>query len=669
MDIDSTTATAARGGESSQEKEGLQSNKREENKGKDDATEFRECMKSPIGPKMPEPLDLFSILEYIKAKISNIESRPLHGPVALPLGSHPNTGDLDQTLKDLHDIVSKVIKLREYLTQEPEKSNAQAVSTQTGLATTFSPPSNELDTEKEQFLKPSAKEPGKDKPDSIDAQDITSFLDNVQNRKNRALVRAGMLEHGVAANEQQIARQKASDKNSYASNWTFKDGTEEGHQKRALKGDEDILPGSKRIKGNFKLHGGHLACPFAKANPAAHTECLTIGRKNLSGIKEHCKRNHYNNKLPDDIRAAKTWIDVFRCCNKDWDPDYYPSPYLDIANPLGSATPGIHETFVSNSTAPVLTYPTPTLAGSQANARVYPPQNTKVQGLEGIKAKGIGNITTTLTNPVFQQTQGSRVQPSGNSFYPDPAAIQGSVHSQGLGFGTVQPPPQMIPMDSPHWNLQNGNGMPNIYMDNEDITLSGFTDLDSENLAGSNFDPLSSQPDNSLMSYTLQQQINNQFNPYSMLSILAPDNSTLGGHLSYAPSQSPLSAPTIPMSRTFTSTPSETTTTIGLEPMKFYLYVSGPPVASTSEKPDDKVFVFEGYHGFCANFEIWMSKSFPDPKFSWDTMELDAHEQGYLLSGVEAVFTYIIQFCMKNSTMCAALRLVMKNDKGKDRAN
>ncbi|KAK6333101.1 hypothetical protein TWF718_010924 [Orbilia javanica] len=74
-----------------------------------------------------------------------------------------------------------------------------------------------------------------------------------------------------------------------------------------------------------------LACPFAKGDldRNEHACCLFIRRKNLSGIKEHLKRNHFENKLPNAIREAQTWEDLFDICNPHWHPTERPSPYIE----------------------------------------------------------------------------------------------------------------------------------------------------------------------------------------------------------------------------------------------------------------------------------------------------------------------------------------------------
>lgn len=115
-------------------------------------------------------------------------------------------------------------------------------------------------------------------------------------------------------------------------------GREGQKRKRAVDEDEENEdanpPPSKRIDRNspepqtLRLA---LACPFAKADPGRneHARCLFIRRKNLSGIKEHLKRCHFGNTLPRDIRAARSWDEVFDICNPNWHPTERPNPYFE----------------------------------------------------------------------------------------------------------------------------------------------------------------------------------------------------------------------------------------------------------------------------------------------------------------------------------------------------
>ncbi|KAK6502386.1 hypothetical protein TWF506_002966 [Arthrobotrys conoides] len=70
-----------------------------------------------------------------------------------------------------------------------------------------------------------------------------------------------------------------------------------------------------------------FACPFAVGRPDEHPGCQMINRQNLSGLKEHVKRKHFKNVLPNEIRIAKSWNEVFLHCNQPWSGPI-PSPYI-----------------------------------------------------------------------------------------------------------------------------------------------------------------------------------------------------------------------------------------------------------------------------------------------------------------------------------------------------
>ncbi|KAF3223016.1 hypothetical protein TWF679_004214 [Orbilia oligospora] len=85
-------------------------------------------------------------------------------------------------------------------------------------------------------------------------------------------------------------------------------------------------PVKRPRKKDIRSLGGMLACPFAKGCPKLYPQCLVIGRQNLSGIKEHIKRNHHDQQLLLDIRPAKKWNDVFDKCNPEWPLTQQPRP-------------------------------------------------------------------------------------------------------------------------------------------------------------------------------------------------------------------------------------------------------------------------------------------------------------------------------------------------------
>ncbi|EWC48425.1 hypothetical protein DRE_02194 [Drechslerella stenobrocha 248] len=98
--------------------------------------------------------------------------------------------------------------------------------------------------------------------------------------------------------------------------------------------DNGDQPTKRRKTVSVRSLDGMLACPFAKGKPQTHMDCVLIGRKNLAGIKEHCKRNHFNEKTPWGLKAAKDWDSVFDFCNPNWSPRPRPTPYVDMLESL-----------------------------------------------------------------------------------------------------------------------------------------------------------------------------------------------------------------------------------------------------------------------------------------------------------------------------------------------
>ncbi|EPS36481.1 hypothetical protein H072_10009 [Dactylellina haptotyla CBS 200.50] len=96
--------------------------------------------------------------------------------------------------------------------------------------------------------------------------------------------------------------------------------------------DDERLP-KKQVIQAIKNLEQKLACPFAKADPDRHPRCQLINRKNLSGVKEHLKRSHFGGILPVALFRARTWGEVFICCNEGW-ARAIPSPHLDFLVPV-----------------------------------------------------------------------------------------------------------------------------------------------------------------------------------------------------------------------------------------------------------------------------------------------------------------------------------------------
>ncbi|KAF3921265.1 hypothetical protein ABW21_db0206332 [Orbilia brochopaga] len=110
--------------------------------------------------------------------------------------------------------------------------------------------------------------------------------------------------------------------------------SDNNRKKKSEDDDSDGSDGNRRPRNrrpsNLRSLGRRYACPFAKADPDNHVTCWTINRQNLAGVKEHMKRFHFRGTLPADIRAARTWDDVFDCIAPDWGSKPRPSAYVDM---------------------------------------------------------------------------------------------------------------------------------------------------------------------------------------------------------------------------------------------------------------------------------------------------------------------------------------------------
>ncbi|KAK6535299.1 hypothetical protein TWF694_001764 [Orbilia ellipsospora] len=485
-------------------------------------------------------------------------------------------------------------------------------------------------------------------------------------------------------------------------------------QKRSLddddEGDDDVPPPprpTKKVKGNPGLLEGRLACPFAKASPGSYIGCLTIGRKNLSGVKEHLKRNHFQKILPDNIRAARTWNKVFDCCVPGWRLPH-PSPYLDIAGPLELLTSFTKAISTSSLTAPTFTSCAYTPADCEVDSTPCSPNCTRTQGrgFESIDENHVEYHDAEGESLNFQQSQGPRDELVDPDTYEYPGSAQGcppiagSVSNTQLLDQSTQPLP-MIPTLPQQWNTYNRNGLTNEGL------FSGTLGYLFGSLAGPNVKlppgeefqgPLDQLPNDIMEQFNLnrtrgpsakkqyQQAMSHlgivdnafptfyspfppqshrftnysQYPPgFNQFHVPATDSSATDSVPSRMPSQISLNPPLLGTPRRSAS--SEATT---VEPtsQKYFLTISRLPSVRTSEEPGPKEIQFEDFDEFHKNFDGWMSSVFTEPEFSWDTMELYDCSRDESISGVEAVIKHLRHSYLRNKSKEAALDLILKKD-------
>ncbi|KAK6535300.1 hypothetical protein TWF694_001765 [Orbilia ellipsospora] len=537
-------------------------------------------------------LQLFRTSHRMKLELSCLELqlRPsLREGALVSTDAHSTKYNLE-VINSLHNDLLTGIRWCEKLIQKFQRDNTQSASTSTEpvpSAATSKSPLSESHTQRKQFRRTSATEQDNLTPDLT--YEITSFIQNIQSSRYSRLAGAGRRQRGQrkSANEQHGielehkiggTRVVGSMKEEYPEqsfemfDTLYEDlqktdslddtalvekdlgevfyevDAEEG-QKRVLDdspGNGEVLPPShpsKRIRGGnprpSKFLGEHLACPFAKADPISYPSCVTIGRMAFSGVKEHCKLNHFNKILPNDVRAARTWNELFVCCIPNWGRKPYPNSRLNMTEPLKPSAPRTNVTSAPNSMDPTNTPYTPALVNFQGNALPYTSSYMIPQQGKGIDENYFGNNATTMDNSNFHQIQDLRTDPSLHDIYPSSVSPHERTYLPGSGprpetlnHLNTATPPQAIPTPLLQWDSQNGNLL------SEEL-LSGSAGYYPNNMTSPYFGfPQTGLKNNDFghTSYTLQQQ-NNQFSAFSPVGIHAINNNTTGNFPGSMPPQ------------------------------------------------------------------------------------------------------------------------------------
>ncbi|KAK6513790.1 hypothetical protein TWF506_008226 [Arthrobotrys conoides] len=247
----------------------------------------------------------------------------------------------------------------------------------------------------------------------------------------------------------------------------------DGHKKKGSRRDDDDSEESEgsrrpnnrpRRPSNLKSLGKRYACPFAKANPDNHVTCWTINRQNLAGVKEHLKRFHFGGTLPSDIRAARTWDDVFDCIAPDWGNNPRPSPYVDMLDifqrsvrpPANSAGPSAMEgvqhqyrpSFAPPDYPPHLRYPQQSILPQEQQLRqqhMQPSMGITSPGLvsdplQAAPVAGLHSAGGLSPEAIYQSLYGGPL--SNTSLFSDPL-LQSQAQLVG-GIGATSPAPTSV---------------------------------------------------------------------------------------------------------------------------------------------------------------------------------------------------------------------------------
>ncbi|KAK6512468.1 hypothetical protein TWF481_001354 [Arthrobotrys musiformis] len=456
--------------------------------------------------------------------------------------------------------------------------------------------------------------------------------------------------------------------------------------------DEDDQRPNKRRSKNVDLNslGRRLACPFAKGNPESHLACVLIGRQDLPGVKEHLKRNHFDKTLPPNIRACKTWEQVFRACIPNWDNSKpVPSCYLDLGFEILRPFTGMP----LPKESPVLECGTPqhldNSARLQGNIAIQPEGQT----LSNISTTAVAQSSTVHQAPGSEGIEGAILPTSsppsflGQMFMDEPGNSMGDIMTWGEGNVNIQETlnsgyqpnignqfdiPQafngyMKAVAAPHMSWPLGPKYASAFN-----TVPSFL---RENIGfDPNVPPAEAFP-------ALQDALN-------VAHTMVPFPGTLPTTIQATfPSTPNLRMdPTTQFVSPLASTPGLTQSSAGISPVttirtpplkvepasnRYSLIVARKrPDPDSTEPRGPKLFEFDNWKDFEARFENWLVMTFTDPNFTWETMEFEGSipEVPSRLSDLQEVLMDL-RLCYTRYRVTDATLLLVSKEKGKQKAS
>ncbi|KAF3308671.1 hypothetical protein TWF173_000854 [Orbilia oligospora] len=496
--------------------------------------------------------------------------------------------------------------------------------------------------------------------------------------------------------------------------------------KRDNKGDDDgDKPPTKRQKKNLeKALSGQLACPFAKGEPSLYLRCVAIGRRDLSGVKEHLRRNHFDKTTPPGLLSARSWNEIFDFCYPLWKPRPYPSPHVYTAEIL-------YNCIRWNNPQPEA-QPEDVLLDYQ---RIDSPMGPSVNVTGLIKfatdTKEIRNPkpilqTTSNTDPIFGLLEQGASINSQNQL--DNIAISGD---HALGAYVSYPDPTNQSRDPSFDILESGASVPyehqNIEHWNETTGISTSLSAAISKMAEPHLTwPLPSEAKTQTAEFThfLSSELG--------IDLSLPPEDCYNQALSSIDSDNIFNPATgftmpfinpMPLSLSSTSFPHprlkvlEAETLIPFQPL-YMAFPGGPPDGGSGPESDDsnpsiiasdvpptsprvqplqhnnrdtasekyillvtrrpinpnstegkgyKRYEFKGFEDFRENFDEWLKSKFTDPPFNWTTMEFYNDLREARLTDIEEVFDDLEGSFTHYRSTKASLYLVMKDKRKKRR--
>ncbi|KAF3190408.1 hypothetical protein TWF225_002169 [Orbilia oligospora] len=490
-----------------------------------------------------------------------------------------------------------------------------------------------------------------------------------------------------------------------ASGYVRDKGREDYKRKRAVDEDEENEdanpPPSKRVNRNSPEPQAlrlALACPFAKADvdKNEHAYCLFIRRKNLSGIKEHLKRNHFGNKLPVDVRAAKTWDDVFDICNPHWHPTERPSPYFETGSKrsLASSSRSVASSVKSNHPEEILT-PAPFENQKVPMHNELEPCPSPLSG-DGTSpmSRNIATPSNVHPNHCYHHFEG---QSSTSRAHDSKRASLSTQVEQGMEASswsiatTENDFEQRIPLEprhmlDPNWfstsSTLEGHNQHAFFPDDFGIASRDTSEniqvpMPSNSLITSSnhsFDnPTTVNPSHLFFRQDLQDESSlpwSRNNPVSQEAETTKRTAPVHASILNRTQEHP------PYSSDTTVLPVQPTPEPELEDLKemnqsnpytskgkqYLLIVTRLPQNTGSKEPRRAHrFNFENLHEFQARFEGWLRDEFTDPPFCWNKMMLFNNLEKARLENVKEVAENLEHTFIQYRSSDASLYLVSRN--------
>ncbi|KAF3107520.1 hypothetical protein TWF594_007683 [Orbilia oligospora] len=434
-------------------------------------------------------------------------------------------------------------------------------------------------------------------------------------------------------------------------------------------GDEGDKPRERKIVKLSQLASiiNRLACPFAKAYPEEHPTCVIISRKNLAGVKEHVKRNHFGGVLPRDIRQSKTWAAVFRVCNPEWDSQTpVPDPCIPILEMISSpdfknwtarahasrnsahsqrhrgaadipapAASSIRD--IAQESEHQYTLPEDQLEPPDLPLRVFPPE---------------GDTDAALFATFISDEASRHVSPTPSLEAREKAQLcvklqrdLGEVSTLNLPFGEVYHQVVLSLGNAPFGTITEEHTPLGIQTTDSSGATSFSYELGSENLAP----PQLSSSDLGLGHEALPNLATGfdcEYTPPSSAEDMLSLNQ--GSHVEG--SSSLTQSACINCQKKSTGD-------------KYSLVVTRQPRSlGPRESPFAKKFMFHSYADFEDRFENWMRENFFEPEFSWETMEFKGPNPAEQLriGSLEALVSEIMVYHVDEDRQTAIVRLVKK---------